>query len=83
MNKGLNLASGEIIGFLNSGDTYNINSLNLVNKYFLNNNNDFLFGSVKKYKILHGYKPKLLNGVLDFIPPILLVFLLKPINIKY
>lgn len=66
MNKGLNLASGEIIGFLNSGDTYDINSLNLVNKYFLNNNIDFLFGSVKKYKILHGYKPEIIKWSFGF-----------------
>ena len=66
MNKGLNLASGEIIGFLNSGDTYNTETLNLVNNYFSENNIDFLFGSVKKYKILHGYKPYIVKWSFGF-----------------
>ena len=32
MNKGLELANGEIIGFLNSGDIYYTNTLNTVEK---------------------------------------------------
>ena len=57
MNKGVEIASGDIIGFLNADDYYNPNALYLVNKYFINNEIDFLFGSVKKYKLMHGYKP--------------------------
>ena len=57
MNKGVSLATGDIIGFLNSDDTYYENSLNIVNNYFKNNKIDFLFGSVEKYKLMHGFKP--------------------------
>ena len=57
MNKGVSLAKGDIIGFLNSDDTYFENSLNIVNNYFSNNKIDFLFGSVEKYKLMHGFKP--------------------------
>ena len=55
MNKGIKLADGEIIGFLNSDDYYFNNTLEIVNNYFSKNNIDFLFGSVKKYKLMHGY----------------------------
>ena len=57
MNKGVEIATGDIIGFLNADDFYNPDALSLVNDYFINNQIDFLFGSVKKYKLLHGYKP--------------------------
>jgi len=55
MNKGIKLADGEIIGFLNSDDYYFNNTLEIVNNYFSKNNIDFLFGSVEKYKLMHGY----------------------------
>ena len=57
MNKGLKIVTGDIVCFLNSDDYYNPNALNTVNKYFCNNKIDFLFGSVKKYKLMHGYSP--------------------------
>lgn len=57
MNKGLKLANGDIIGYLNADDFYYPDALNLVNKYFCNNEINFLFGSVYKYKLLHGFKP--------------------------
>ena len=57
MNKGLKLANGEIVGFLNADDFYYPNALQLVNSYFLDNKIDFLFGSVQKYKLMHGFKP--------------------------
>ena len=57
MNKGLKIANGDIVGFLNSDDTYNQNTLKIVNNYFNNFKIDFLFGSVKKYKLLHGFSP--------------------------
>ena len=57
MNKGVEIANGDIIGFLNADDYYNPDALYLVNKYFINNKIDFLFGSVKKYKLIHGFKP--------------------------
>ena len=67
MNKGVSLAKGDIIGFLNADDTYYENSLNIVNDYFINNEIDFLFGSVEKYKLMHGYKPWKIKWSLDFI----------------
>jgi hypothetical protein len=57
MNKGLKIAKGDIVGFLNSDDTYNQNTLKIVNNYFNNFKIDFLFGSVRKYKIMHGFSP--------------------------
>jgi len=55
-NKGLKLSRGKIVGFLNAGDIYYPNAINLVKKYFNNNPNlDFLFGTVIKHKILSGY----------------------------
>ena len=57
MNKGLKIAKGDIVGFLNSDDTYNHNTLKIVNNYFNNFKIDFLFGSVKKYKTMHGFSP--------------------------
>ena len=57
MNKGLKLANGEIVGFLNADDFYYPNALQLVNRYFFDNKIDFLFGSVQKYKLMHGFKP--------------------------
>ena len=57
MNKGVKISSGEIICFLNSDDHFYPDSLDIVNSYFNNFKIDFLFGSVKKYKIMHGYQP--------------------------
>ena len=53
MNKGISLAKGDIIGFLNADDVYNENTLKIVDNYFNGNKIDFLFGSVKKYKVMH------------------------------
>ena len=57
MNKALKYANGEIIGFLNSDDIYYPDTVSIVNKYFTNHKIDFLFGTVEKYKLMHGYKP--------------------------
>ena len=57
MNKGINLAGGDIIGFLNSGDVYFQNTLFNVDKYFSRNQIDFIFGAVEKYKLMYGYSP--------------------------
>ena len=66
MNKGLNLAKGDIIGFLNSDDYYYENSLKIVNDYFNQNNIDFLFGSVEKYKLMHGFNPNIIRWSFGF-----------------
>ena len=57
-NKGLKLVSGDVIGIVNSDDTYNSECFETVKKYFQKNNKlDFLFGGVKKrWGTLHGYK---------------------------
>ena len=47
MNKGIRIASGEILGFLNADDFYYSGSLKIVNKYFNEMKIDFLFGTVK------------------------------------
>ena len=66
MNKGIKNANGEIVGFLNSDDYYFDNVLETVNNYFSKNNIDFLFGSVEKYKLMHGYRPWLINWSFGF-----------------
>ena len=48
-NKGLKLVSGDVIGIVNSDDTYNNECFEIVKNYFKKNDNlDFLFGGVKK-----------------------------------
>ena len=43
---------------LNSDDIYYKNTLKIATNYFNQHQNiDFLFGSVIKYKLLHGYRP--------------------------
>ena len=57
-NKGLSYAKGDLIGFVNSGDTLTEDSLIYLSKYYnLYEDKDFFFGAVKKHwGILHGYK---------------------------
>ena len=58
MNKGMRMSRGSIIVILNSDDIFYKNALKIAVKYFNQNKFiDFLFGSVKKYKLLYGYKP--------------------------
>ena len=67
MNVGIKNCSGDIIGILNSDDVYFRNTLGLVNKYFNNHSYlDFLFGSVYKHKLLHGFNPKIINWSFGF-----------------
>ena len=59
MNKGIDKATGDIIGILNSDDVFYPDALRIVNTYFTNDAKlDFLFGSVYKHKLMHGYNPK-------------------------
>ena len=57
-NKGLKLAKGDLIGFVNSGDELTNQSLLILEKYYNKYTRaDFFFGAVKKHwAILHGYK---------------------------
>lgn len=58
-NKGMKIASGDYIGFLNSDDRYTANAFYYLKKYISKfPEADFIFGSVKKHwGILYGYKP--------------------------
>ncbi len=59
MNKGIALSSGSIIGIINSGDTYYRNTLKYVKKYFTSREKlDYLFGPVKKDRILFRFEPE-------------------------
>ena len=67
MNVGIRKSSGDIIGILNSDDIYFKNTLKIVNQYFNKNKDlDFLFGSVYKHKLLHGYNPWKINFSFGF-----------------
>ena len=58
MNKGIRLSRGSIISILNSDDFYYKNALKVAASYFKKYKKiDFLFGSVIKHKLLHGYNP--------------------------
>ena len=66
MNKGLDLCSGDIIGILNSDDIYFPDTLSTVNKYFFEKKIDFLFGSVFKHKLMHGFFPNKIHWTFGF-----------------
>ena len=67
MNKGIKKSSGDIIGILNSDDIFFPQALQIVNKYFLLHTElDFLFGSVYKHKLMHGYYPKKIKWSFGF-----------------
>ena len=59
-NKGLSYSKGDLIGFVNSGDTLTEESLTYLTKYYNSYPEiDFIFGSVKKHwGVVHGYKPQ-------------------------
>ena len=67
MNKGIKKSTGDIIGILNSDDIYYDQALKIVNNYFNKKKNlDFLFGSVYKYKLMHGYNPRKIKWSFGF-----------------
>ena len=71
MNKGAKLANGEIIVFVNSGDTLTRKSLLYVKKKFIENKKiSFVFGTVKRHYtkdtiIKYGYNPNRLKYNFD------------------
>lgn len=58
INKGIKLSKGNIIGILNSDDYYFPQTLKIVHKYFKDKDIDYLFGSVLKERLMHGFWPK-------------------------
>ena len=66
INKGIDMCTGDIIGILNSDDIYFPEALSIVNRYFVKNQIDFLFGSVFKHKLMHGYNPKKIKWSFGF-----------------
>ena len=58
-NKGLNIAKGDLIGFVNSDDVLTTNALEILVKYYNKYpKKDFFFGAVKKHwGVLYGFKP--------------------------
>tara|TARA_B100001121_G_C18689025_1_gene622105 strand:- start:2415 stop:3176 length:762 start_codon:yes stop_codon:yes gene_type:complete len=69
MNKGIKKAKGNIIGILNSDDTYTKEALTIVNEYFKNDQKlDFLFGSVKKDRVMSGYHPHKIKWKFNIYP---------------
>lgn len=62
-NKGLKLAKGYYVGFVNSDDVLKSNALNILTKYHKEFPNiDFIFGSVEKHwGVLFGYRPWKIN----------------------
>jgi len=58
VNKGIKLSRGSIISILSSDDIFYKHALRTAANYFNRYKYiDFLFGSVIKYKLLHGYRP--------------------------
>ena len=66
MNKGIKYSKGSIISFINSDDFFNLNAVNHAVKYFQKTNNDFLFGTVHKFYLRHGFKPNLAKYTFGF-----------------
>ena len=72
MNKGIKLAKGEVLIFVNSGDLLTKNALNIIyNKFNKNKELDFVFGTVKRHYttktiVKSGYNPFRLKYNFDF-----------------
>ena len=69
INKGLRFSKGKIINTINSGDRYySKKSLEIIKKYFDENNVSFVFGAVLKKKILYKYQPRKMFWTFNFYP---------------
>lgn len=66
MNKGIDLCQGNFIGFLNAGDKYTSDGLTIINDYLEKYNVDFIFGTVMKKVLRHGFKKYRIYWNFDF-----------------
>ena len=67
MNKGIQASSGSIIVFLNSDDTFHKKALQYAVKYFKKDQKiDFIFGTVKKHWLKHGFYPQRVRYSFNF-----------------
>ena len=69
INKGLRICSGDIIGVLNSDDTYTKDALSLVKKYYEKYKNvDLIFGSVIKERLFSGFAKEKIKWKFNIYP---------------
>ena len=74
-NKGIKLASGDFIGFLNVGDYFTENAINFVLPKIKKKNLDIIFGSVKKKKIYSGFSEIKIGKTLNIFPSLMSTFI--------
>lgn len=66
INKALGHCNGKYIGILNSGDKYTPDGLKIIYEYLINQKFDFIFGSVMKKILRHGYRKFRIYWNFDF-----------------
>ena len=83
-NKGIKLASGSFICFLNVGDYFTENSIKLIVKKINKKKNlDIVFGTVLKKKTFSGFYPDKINRRLNIFPSFVSTFVNKNIYKKF
>ena len=68
INIGIKKSKGDIIGILNADDIYYKNALEIVKKYFENERIDFLFGTVRKERVMQGFWPNKIRWKFNIYP---------------
>lgn len=66
MNKGIKLCEGYYLGMLNAGDKYTPEGLNIIHGYLNSSNYDFIFGTVMKKILKHGFRKYRIFWNFDF-----------------
>lgn len=75
-NKGIRLANGDYICFLNVGDYFTENAINyIIQKLSQKKELDIIFGSVKKKKIYSGFDKKNIHKSLNIFPSLMSSFI--------
>jgi len=77
MNRGIKISRGEIICMLNSDDFFSPNALNIVAKYFKDNDIDYFFGAVKKRKVFYHFNPEFIDYKFNCYPSHSVSFFVK------